>query len=142
MDAQSDRGTFPDIAPHPFAYEKHFTGVPGWADTGIQVPYILYQNYADKEILEDHFEAYERYINNILSDNPDFIWKNGLGNNYGDWLNGNTLRAEGFPRTGAQIPSEVFATIMFYNSVKNVSKMLSFVSGSSPGPVSLTRTSS
>jgi len=23
MDAQSERGTFPDFAPHPFAYEKH-----------------------------------------------------------------------------------------------------------------------
>ena len=32
IDAQSERGTFPDIAPHPFAPEKHFTSVPGWAD--------------------------------------------------------------------------------------------------------------
>jgi len=127
LDAQSERGTFPDIAPHPFAYEKHFTGVPGWADAGIQVPYILYQNYGDKEIIEDHFEAFERYIQNIHKDNPDFIWKNGLGNNYGDWLNGNTLNAEGFPRTGAQIPSEVFATIMFYNSARNVSKMAAVI---------------
>jgi alpha-L-rhamnosidase len=127
MDAQSTRGTFPDIAPHPFAYEKHFTGVPGWADAGIQVPYILYQNYGDQEIIEDHFQSYEKYIENILNNNPDFIWKNGLGNNYGDWLNGNTLRAEGFPSTGAQVPSEVFATIMFYNSTCNLSKMASII---------------
>ncbi|NQU51008.1 MAG: family 78 glycoside hydrolase catalytic domain [Bacteroidetes bacterium] len=127
MDAQSERGTFPDIAPHPFAYEKHFTNAPGWADAAIQVPYILYQNYGDKEIIEDHFEAYERYVNNIHKNNPGLIWKSGLGNNYGDWLNGNTLKAEGFPRTGAQIPSEVFSTIMFYNSVNNVSKMASAI---------------
>ena len=113
MDAQSSRGTFPDIAPHPFAYEKHFTGVPGWADAGIQVPYVLYQNYGDKEIIEDHFEAYEKYVENIRQNNPDYIWKNGLGNNYGDWLNGNTLRAEGFPSTGAQIPSEVLEPSCF-----------------------------
>lgn len=123
MDAQSDRGTFPDIAPHPFAYEKHFTGVPGWADAAIQVPYMLYQNYGNKEILRDHFEAYELYIENIRKNNSDFIWRNGLGNNYGDWLNGNTLKAEGFPTTGAEIPSEVFSTIMFYNSTNNLSKM-------------------
>jgi len=43
--------------------------------------------------------------------------------NYGDWLNGNTLNADGFPKTGAQIPSEVFSTIMFYNSVNTLSKM-------------------
>lgn len=123
MDAQAERGAFPDIAPHPFAYEKHFTGVPGWADAGIQVPYTLYLNYGDKEILANHFESYERYINYIYSNNPDFIWNHNLGNNYGDWLNGNTLNAEGFPRSGAQIPSEVFSTIMFYNSTSNLSKM-------------------
>ena len=123
MDAQSTRGTFPDIAPHPFAYEKHFTGVPGWADAGIQVPYKLYQNYGDREIIENHFESFEKYVEHIHRTNSDYIWRNGLGNNYGDWLNGNTLKAEGFPTTGAQIPSEVFATIMFYNSVKNLSKM-------------------
>lgn len=127
LDAQSQRGTFPDIAPHPFAYEKHFTNAPGWADAAIQVPSILYQNYGDIEILANHFEAYERYIQNILNNNPDLIWKKGMGNNYGDWLNGNTLKAEGFPRTGAQIPSEVFSTIMFYNSVNNLSKMANII---------------
>lgn len=127
MDAQSERGTFPDIAPHPFAYEKHFTNAPGWADAAIQVPYILYQNYGDKEIIEDHFEAYERYIQNIHTHNPGLIWKSGMGNNYGDWLNGDRVNAKGFPKTGAQIPSEVFSTIMFYNSVNNLSKMASAI---------------
>jgi alpha-L-rhamnosidase len=125
LDAQSARGTFPDIAPHPFAYEKHFTNAPGWADAALQIPYTLYLNYGDTEIMEKHFDAYERYVNHIRQTNPDLIWRNGLGNNYGDWLNGNTLRAEGFPGTGAQIPSEVFSTIMFYNSVGNLEKMAS-----------------
>jgi alpha-L-rhamnosidase len=123
MDAQSLRGTFPDIAPHPFAYEKHFTNAPGWADAAIRLPYLMYVNYGDKEIIEDHFEAYERYIENIRKTNPDLIWRSGLGLNYGDWLNGNTLNAEGFPKTGAQTPSEVFSTIMFYNSTNILSKM-------------------
>lgn len=123
LDAQAERGAFPDIAPHPFAYEKHFTGVPGWADAGIQVPYTLYLNYGDKEILANHFESYERYINYIHINNPDHIWNHNLGNNYGDWLNGNTLKAEGFPRRGAQIPPEAFSTIMYYNSTSNLSKM-------------------
>ncbi|MCE5346787.1 MAG: family 78 glycoside hydrolase catalytic domain [Bacteroidales bacterium] len=123
MDAQSKRGTFPDIAPHPFAYEKHFTNAPGWADAAVKLPFLMYINYGGKEIIEDHFEAYERYIENIRKSNPDLIWKSGLGLNYGDWLNGNTLNAEGFPKTGAQIPSEAFSTIMFYNSVNILSKM-------------------
>ncbi|MBK8883826.1 MAG: glycoside hydrolase family 78 protein [Bacteroidales bacterium] len=127
MDAQSERGTFPDIAPHPFAYEKHFTNAPGWADAAVRLPMLMYLNYGDKEIITDHFEAYERFIENIRKNNPDLIWRSGLGLNYGDWLNGNTLKAEGFPKTGAQIPSEVFATIMFYNSVSTLSKMAAII---------------
>ena len=123
LDAQSARGTFPDIAPHPFAYEKHFTNAPGWADAAIKLPWLMYINYGDREIISDHFEAYERYIENIRKSNPGLIWKSGLGLDYGDWLNGNTLNADGFPKTGAQIPSEVFSTIMFYNSVITLSKM-------------------
>jgi alpha-L-rhamnosidase len=123
IDAQSERGTFPDIAPHPFGYEKHFTNAPGWADAAIRLPYFMYISYGDIEIIQNHFEAYERYIGNIVKTNPDLIWRSGLGLNYGDWLNGNTLDAEGFPKTGAQIPSEVFSTIMFYNSVVTLSKM-------------------
>ena len=127
LDAQSERGTFPDIAPNPFGYEKHFTNAPGWADTGIQLPYLMYLNYGDTEIIEENFAAYERYVENIHKSNSDLIWKSGLGLNYGDWLNGNTLRAKGFPKTGAQIPSTVFSTIMFYNSVNNLSKMASAI---------------
>ena len=123
LDAQSERGTFPDIAPHPFGYEKHFTNAPGWADAGIRLPWLMYLNYNDKDIIADNFKAYERYINNIVKSNPDLIWRKGLGLNYGDWLNGNTLNAEGFPKTGAQVPSEVFSTIMFYNSVTTLAKM-------------------
>jgi alpha-L-rhamnosidase len=123
LDAQSERGTFPDIAPHPFGYEKHFTNAPGWADAGIRLPWLMYINYGDKEIIRNNFEAFEKYIANIVKSNPDLIWRKGLGLNYGDWLNGNTLNAEGFPKTGAQIPSEVFSTIMLYNSVVTLSAM-------------------
>jgi len=130
FDAQSERGTFPDIAPHPFDYEKHFTNAPGWADAAIKLPYLMYVNYGDKEIIEEHFEAYERYIENIRKNNPDLIWKSGLGLNYGDWLNGNTLNADGFPKTGAQIPSEVFSTIMFFNSVNLTGKMAAAIGNS------------
>jgi len=123
LDAQSERGTFPDIAPHPFGYEKHFTNAPGWADAAIRLPYLMYINYDDIEIIRNNFSAFEKYINNIVESNPDLIWRKGLGLNYGDWLNGNTLNAKGFPKTGAQIPSEVFSTIMFFNSVNTLSRM-------------------
>ncbi|MCP4313623.1 MAG: family 78 glycoside hydrolase catalytic domain [Bacteroidetes bacterium] len=123
LDAQSERGTFPDFAPQPFAYEKHFTNAPGWADAAIALPLLMHSNYGDLEIIGDHFDAYERYIENIRENNPGLIWESGLGLDYGDWLNGNTLKAEGFPETGAQVPSSVFSTLMFYRSVNRLASM-------------------
>lgn len=123
VDAQSESGTFPDIAPHPFGSEKHFTNAPGWADAAIRLPYMMYLNYGEINMMEHFFPQFEKYIQNISELNPDLIWKIGTGLNYNDWLNGNTLNAEGFPKTGAQIPPDVFSTIMFYYSANTLSQM-------------------
>lgn len=122
LDAQSERGTFLTL-PHIRLLTRNTLPMPPVGPMLLLLPYLMYLNYGDKNILEKHFEAYCRYIENIRRNNPALIWRSGLGLNYGDWLNGNTIRAEGFPRTGAQIPSEVFSTIMFYNSVNTLTEI-------------------
>ncbi len=42
-DAQADDGRFADFSPHPFDKNKRFTGVPGWGDAGIVVPWRVWQ---------------------------------------------------------------------------------------------------
>ncbi|MBX7131231.1 MAG: family 78 glycoside hydrolase catalytic domain [Fimbriimonadaceae bacterium] len=126
-DAQADDGRLPDFAPHPYDKNRHFTGVPGWGDAGVFVPWTAYQFYGDTQILVDHFDASRRWVDWILSKNPDLIWKNNRHNDYNDWVNGDSLIQEGWPRTGATIPNEAFATIYFYAStciVRDMAKVI------------------
>ena len=122
-DAQADDGRFPDFAPHPFGKNERFAGAPGWGDAGVVVPWRAYENYGDTRILADHFDAAVRWVEFIRRENPDLLWTKKRGNDYGDWLSGDTLVAEGWPRKGAEVPKEVFATAMFAHSTDLVARM-------------------
>jgi alpha-L-rhamnosidase len=122
-DAQADDGRFPDFAPHPFGKNERFTGAPGWGDAGVVVPWRAYENYGDTQILADHFDAAVRWIEFIRRENPGLLWTKKRGNDYGDWLSGDTLVAEGWPKKGAEVPKEVFATAMFAHSTDLVARM-------------------
>lgn len=117
-DAQSERGTFPDIAPHANKPDIRFSNAPGWADAGIIIPWRMYQNYGDKEVLIGHYDAMKRYLENINRQNPDYIWRNDVGNNYGDWLNANTIISEGYSNERGEVPKDVFATAFYANSAR------------------------
>ena len=124
-DAQSARGTFPDIAPHSNKPDIRFSNAPAWADAGIIIPWRMYENYGDRRLLEEHYEAMKRYIENIKKQNPDFLWLNDVGNQYGDWLNANTIIAEGYSSTRGEVPRDVFATGFYANSARLMSKIAS-----------------
>lgn len=122
-DAQAEDGRFADFSPHPFGKDKIFTGVPGWGDAGIVVPWRVWQHYGDKRMLAESLDSGKRWVEFIRRNNPDLLWKNKRGNDYGDWLNSDTLIYEGFPRTGGQVPKEIFATMMFAYAADLVSRM-------------------
>ena len=122
-DAQAEDGRFADFSPHPFGKDKIFTGVPGWGDAGIVVPWRVWQQYGDKRMLAESLESGKRWVEFIRTNNPDLLWKNKRGNDYGDWLNSDTLIYEGFPSKGGQVPKEIFATMMFAYATDLVSRM-------------------
>ena len=122
-DAQSSRGTFPDIAPHANKPEIRFSNAPAWADAGVIIPWRMYENYGDKELLRQHYTSMKRYIENIRRQNTNFLWINDVGNQYGDWLNANTIIAEGYSNSRGEVPREVFATAFYANSVRLFSKI-------------------
>lgn len=115
-DGQADDGRFPDFAPHPYGRNRFFTGVPGWGDAAVGFAHDLWENTGDTRILSDHFASVTKYLDWVLSKNPDYIWKNSRGNDYGDWLNGDTLIRDGWPRTGGELPKDVFGTLMWFQS--------------------------
>ncbi|MFO7975752.1 MAG: family 78 glycoside hydrolase catalytic domain [Candidatus Hydrogenedentota bacterium] len=122
-DAQAIDGRFPDFAPHPFGPNERFSGVPAWGDAGVFVPWRAYENYGDKRMLSEHYEAAKRWIRYIRNENPDLIWRNGRHNDYGDWLNGDTLILDDYPKEGGQVPKEILATAFFARSTEFVSRM-------------------
>jgi len=123
-DAQATDGRFPDIAPHPYGKDRHFTGAPGWGDAGVVVPWRAYENTGDLTILRENVDSCMRWVDFVLAHNPGLIWKERRGNDYNDWLNGNTLIADGWPREGGEVPRDVFATIMFAHSAELTGRML------------------
>ncbi|MBN1442821.1 MAG: family 78 glycoside hydrolase catalytic domain, partial [Planctomycetes bacterium] len=122
-DAQATDGRFPDFAPHPFEPDVRFSGVPAWGDAGVIVPWRVFVNYADRRVVEDHYDASRRWIDYVRSQSPDLIWTGKRGNDYNDWLSGDTLILEGYPQKGASVPKEVFATAFFARSTEILAKM-------------------
>ncbi len=122
-DAQAKDGRFPDFAPHPYDPDVRFSGVPAWGDAGVFVPWTAYQFYGDTRILAEQYDAAVRWIEWIRSNNPDLLWKNKRHNDYGDWLNADTLKLENWPEKGAEVPKDVFATLFFFRSTQIVSEM-------------------
>lgn len=126
-DAQAEDGRFPDFAPHPFDPNARFSGAPGWADAGVIVPWRAYCNYGDVRIIEQHYNAARRWVEYVHDRNPDLLWRNARGNDYGDWLNADTLKLAGWPSSGAQVPKDVFATAFFAHSTAILSKMAAVI---------------
>ncbi len=125
-DSQNVSGAYPDFTPHPsipFHPKQSFYGAPAWADAGVIIPWRMYQNYGDKRLLEEHFESAKKWVDFIHRNNPDYLWKNQRGHDYGDWLNGDTLIHKNWPKKGGALSREVLATAFFAHSTETVSKM-------------------
>jgi alpha-L-rhamnosidase len=122
-DAQAADGRFADFSPQPYDPNVRFSGVPAWGDAGVFVPWTAYRFYGDTRILVGQYPAAVRWIEYILAHNPDHLWTHSRGNDYGDWLNADTLKLAGWPATGAEVPKPVFATMFFYRSTQIVADM-------------------
>ncbi|NPU97752.1 MAG: family 78 glycoside hydrolase catalytic domain [Candidatus Omnitrophica bacterium] len=122
-DAQADDGRFADFSPNPAKSKNAFLAAPAWADAGVIIPWRMYVNYGDSRILERHYDAAKRWVEYVRSQSPEGIWIQGRGNDYGDWLNGDQLILENWPKKGADTPREIFATAFYAHSTEILSKM-------------------
>jgi alpha-L-rhamnosidase len=121
-DAQLGDGRFPDFAPQPFAAER-FHGTPAWGDAAVFVPWKMWVNYGDRRLLEKHFDAMLAWNEYVLAGNPDMLWTRGRGNDYGDWLNGDTLLLEGYPHGTNEVPKDVMATAFWKRSTELLARI-------------------
>jgi alpha-L-rhamnosidase len=96
-DAQTAEGAFTNVSPNSItfggsgsagtsAWRDAMVGAPGWGDAGVIVPWTTWLQYGDKAVIEQNWDAMQRWMEFIQSRNPDFLRKNGVGPNFADWL--------------------------------------------------------
>jgi alpha-L-rhamnosidase len=83
-DAQTPQGAFTNVSPN--LLPESTEGAPGWGDAGVIVPWTSWMQYGDAGIVEQHWDAMQRWMQYIQDGNPDFLRKNRLGPNFADWL--------------------------------------------------------
>jgi alpha-L-rhamnosidase len=97
VDAQTSQGAFTNVSPNtlPFggggtegtsAWNEGMVGAPGWGDAGVIVPWTTWVQYGDKAVIEENWNAMQRWMEFIQSRNPDFLRTKGVGPNFADWL--------------------------------------------------------
>ena len=88
-DTQSPTGAFPGVAP-----QAQYGAMPGdmmrlgWSDAGVIVPWVVWKQFDDEDIVAENWAAMEKLMNHInetkydhhalAAENSDFQW--------GDWL--------------------------------------------------------
>ena len=95
IDSQGEKGGFPGVAPLS-QYGNEMTRL-GWSDAGIIVPWSIWKQFGDTEIVEQSWKSMEKYINHINEtryDHNALIEENG-NYQWADWLSYEPLESCG-----------------------------------------------
>jgi hypothetical protein len=86
-ESQRDNGLVPDIAPEYTVFSGGFVDSPEWGSTSVLVPWLLYQWYGDRQILDQQYPTMKRYVDYLTSTAKDHIVSHGLGD-WADFIRG------------------------------------------------------
>ena len=92
-DSQSPVGGFPGVAP--FGQYGNEMMRLGWADAGIIVPWTIWKQFGDKQIIEESWAAMELFMNHVNDTKYDHTALRAENGNfqYADWLSYEPLEA-------------------------------------------------
>ncbi len=115
MDAQYPEGFVPDIAPEFVVFNGGFLDSPEWGSSAVILPWLLYEWYGDKDILQKAYWMTKKYVDYLKTKSTNNILSHGLG----DWYDYGPK-----PPGEAQLtPKSVTATAIYYYDAALVSKM-------------------
>src|SRR5699024_7281256 len=117
MDAQTDTGLVPNIAPEyvEFNWGVGFRDSPEWGSASVILPWLIYKWYGDAQVMEQAWPMMTKYVDYLQSKADNHIVSHGLG----DWYD---LGPE--PPGLAQLtPKALTATTIYYYDVKLLAKM-------------------
>ncbi len=58
----------------------------GWSDAGVIIPWTAWLQSGDTRVIEQNWDAMEKYLAAIEAANPTYLWKRDSGIPFGDWL--------------------------------------------------------
>ena len=92
-DSQSPQGGYPSVAP--WGQYGNETMRLGWADAGIIVPWTVWKQFGDKQIIEDNWVSMDKFMTYIHETKYDFDTHRAENGNhqYADWLSYEALEA-------------------------------------------------
>jgi alpha-L-rhamnosidase len=70
----------------PGTVESHSGSGAGWSDAGVIIPWTSWLQTGDTSIIEQNWEAMQKYLAAIEQANPNGLWRNLSGTPFGDWL--------------------------------------------------------
>ena len=88
-DSQNEHGAFPGVAPtSQYGAEPTSMMRLGWADAGIIVPWTIWRHFADRSIIEENWQAMDRFMQHINESKYDHLALIQENSNYqwADWL--------------------------------------------------------
>lgn len=117
---QEDDGAVPFVIPNVLSHEtrKGEAASAGWADVAVVVPWVVYQSFGDRRILEEQYSSMKAWVEYMRRQAGEkYIWSNGYS--FGDWLAFSTTRAD-YP--GATTDKDLIQSAYFARSTALLAK--------------------
>jgi len=112
---QKDDGKVPHVIPAVFADG----GATGWADASVAIPWTVYLDYADTNILRVQYPGMKKWIGYMVSHaGDDYIWQEDW--HFGDWLSFDDNTPS---YMGAYTTTDLIATAYFAQSTEIMQKV-------------------
>jgi len=105
-DGQRADGLVPCIVPEYVLFGGDFTDSPEWGVAAVVLPWMYYEYYGDKSLLEKHYDVMRKYVDYLASRADGYIVSHGLG----DWYDYGE-HAAGYSKNS---PIALSATAHFY----------------------------
>lgn len=86
IDAQSEDGAFPNVAPNVTANSPIGKGDAAWGDAGVVCPWALYECYEDRELLKKMYTPMKAWITYLENTSRGLLRGPEFTHCFGDWL--------------------------------------------------------
>lgn len=113
-DSQTETGAYPGVAPWA-QYGAMSTDMMrlGWADAGIIVPWTVWKQFGNHEIVNQHWDSMEKYMDHVNATKYDHTALNAENSNYqwADWLSYEPLEScsgRAFGKYGVKSDTRVY----------------------------------